>query len=44
MTTSAADTARIFAAAREPGRFAMEAMWMRFNPLHVEIRDASPTA
>ena len=39
MTTSAADTARIFSAAREAGKFAMEAMWMRFNPLHIEIRE-----
>lgn len=34
---SAADAGRIFAAARAAGRFAMEAMWMRFNPLHVEL-------
>lgn len=27
----------IFARAQEVGRFAMEGMWMRFNPLHVEI-------
>lgn len=39
MSTNAIDTARIFTAARDAGRFAMEAMWMRFNPLHVEIRD-----
>ena len=39
MTTNAADTARIFEAARAVGRFAMEAMWMRFNPLHIEIRE-----
>jgi len=38
MTTSVSETAKIFAMAREMGRFAMEAMWMRFNPLHVEIR------
>ncbi|MGN8553117.1 UNVERIFIED_CONTAM: Gfo/Idh/MocA family oxidoreductase [Microbacterium sp. SLM126] len=36
---SAAEAARIFAAARAAGRFAMEAMWMRFNPLHVELID-----
>lgn len=36
---SAADAERIFAAARAAGRFAMEAMWMRFNPLHVELLD-----
>ncbi len=39
IATSEADVARIFDAAREAGRFAMEAMWMRFNPLHVEIID-----
>lgn len=39
MATDAADVERIFATAREAGRFAMEAMWMRFNPLHVEVRD-----
>jgi predicted dehydrogenase len=39
MSTNATDTARIFTAARDVGRFAMEAMWMRFNPLHVEIRE-----
>lgn len=36
---NADDAARIFAAARTAGRFAMEAMWMRFNPLHVDLRD-----
>jgi predicted dehydrogenase len=36
---SASEAARIFAAARAAGRFAMEAMWMRFNPLHVELLD-----
>nr|WP_315266260.1 Gfo/Idh/MocA family oxidoreductase [Microbacterium lemovicicum] len=39
MTTSAADTEVVFAAAEEAGRFAMEAMWMRFNPLHIEVRE-----
>ncbi|WP_404429861.1 Gfo/Idh/MocA family oxidoreductase [Microbacterium lacus] len=39
MATSAADVARIFDAAKAAQRFAMEAMWMRFNPLHVEIID-----
>jgi predicted dehydrogenase len=34
-----ADAERVFAAARSAGRFAMEAMWMRFNPLHVELLD-----
>lgn len=37
MATSAADVAAIFAKSREVGRFAMEAMWMRFNPLHVDL-------
>ncbi|MCT9821373.1 Gfo/Idh/MocA family oxidoreductase [Microbacterium sp. W1N] len=39
LATSAADAAEIFAAARATGRFAMEAMWMRFNPLHTELRE-----
>lgn len=39
MATTASDVARIFDAAAAAGRFAMEAMWMRFNPLHVEIID-----
>lgn len=39
MATSAPDVERIFAKAADVGRFAMEAMWMRFNPLHVEVRD-----
>lgn len=39
MAETAADASRIFAAARAAGRFAMEAMWMRFNPLHVELLD-----
>jgi len=37
MATSARDIELIFAKAQEAGRFAMEAMWMRFNPLHVEV-------
>lgn len=37
MTTSAADTRAIFDSARERGLFAMEAMWMKFNPLHREV-------
>ncbi len=36
---SASEAERIFAAARAAGRFVMEAMWMRFNPLHVELID-----
>ena len=37
IATTPDDAERIFAAARSAGLFAMEAMWMRFNPLHVEI-------
>lgn len=37
MATSAADIELIFAKAQAVGRFAMEAMWMRFNPLHVDL-------
>ncbi|NQX34506.1 Gfo/Idh/MocA family protein [Herbiconiux sp. VKM Ac-2851] len=29
----------VFEAARRNDRFAMEAMWMKFNPLHVELRE-----
>jgi predicted dehydrogenase len=36
---NAGDAQRIFSAARAANRFAMEAMWMRFNPLHVELLD-----
>lgn len=35
-TLSAATADRVFAAARANDRFAMEAMWMRFNPAPVE--------
>lgn len=38
MATSAADVARIFERARERDRFAMEGMWMKFNPLHRDLR------
>ncbi len=38
MATSARDVEDIFDAAARADRFAMEAMWMRFNPLHVDIR------
>ncbi|MFK4836685.1 Gfo/Idh/MocA family protein [Microbacterium sp. ZW T2_14] len=37
MATSAADVEAIFAKAQATGHFAMEAMWMRFNPLHVDV-------
>lgn len=37
MTTSAADSARLFEIAAAHDRFVMEAMWMRFNPLHREV-------
>lgn len=37
MASTAAETAEIFDAAERAGLFAMEAMWMRFNPLHVEV-------
>lgn len=39
VATSAHDAARVYAAATAAGLFAMEAMWMRFNPLHVEVID-----
>lgn len=39
IATSADDAERVYAAAAAAGRFAMEAMWMRFNPLHVEVID-----
>jgi predicted dehydrogenase len=39
IASSAADAEQIFEAARSAGLFAMEAMWMRFNPLHVEVID-----
>jgi predicted dehydrogenase len=39
ISTSAADTEMLFARAAQADRFLMEAMWMRFNPLHVEVID-----
>ncbi|MDE0545956.1 Gfo/Idh/MocA family protein [Microbacterium sp. C7(2022)] len=39
IATCAADAERVYAAASTAGRFAMEAMWMRFNPLHIEVID-----
>ncbi|GAA1057278.1 oxidoreductase [Agromyces luteolus] len=37
MAASAAEVAQIFDAADAAGVFAMEAMWMKFNPLHVDL-------
>lgn len=37
MAMSAADVEQIFDRAAAAARFAMEAMWMRYNPLHVEL-------
>lgn len=37
ITTSAAEAEILFARAGQVDRFLMEAMWMRFNPLHVEL-------
>ncbi len=37
MTTSAADSARLFEIAAVNDCFVMEAMWMKFNPLHLEV-------
>ena len=39
IATSADDATRVYAAATTAGLFAMEATWMRFNPLHVEVID-----
>ncbi|WP_447913580.1 Gfo/Idh/MocA family protein [Microbacterium phyllosphaerae] len=39
IATSAADAELLFARAAQADRFLMEAMWMRFNPLHVEVID-----
>lgn len=37
VATCAADAERVYAEAAAANRFAMEAMWMRFNPLHVDM-------
>lgn len=37
MAESLAGVEAIFERARQVGRFAMEAMWMKFNPMHLEI-------
>jgi len=37
MAMSADEVGRIFQVASAHDRFAMEAMWMKFNPLHVEV-------
>ena len=37
MATSAEDVDRVFARASERGLFAMEGMWMKFNPLHRRV-------
>jgi predicted dehydrogenase len=39
IATSAADAELLFSRAADADRFLMEAMWMRFNPLHVELID-----
>jgi predicted dehydrogenase len=39
ITTNAADAEDLVALARERGLFAMEAMWTRFNPLVVRLRE-----
>jgi predicted dehydrogenase len=38
LAMDAAEVAEMIAISRETNRFLMEAMWTRFNPLHVELR------
>jgi predicted dehydrogenase len=38
LAMNASEVAEMVAESRETGRFLMEAMWMRFNPLHVELQ------
>ena len=38
LAMNATEAAEMTAVARRTNRFLMEAMWMRFNPLHVEIK------
>lgn len=37
LAMNATEVAEMIAVSNETGRFMMEAMWMRFNPLHVEL-------
>lgn len=39
MTTSAADAEELFAIAAAQGRFLMEGMWMKFNPVYERMTD-----
>ena len=38
LAMNAQEVAEMIAVSQETGRFMMEAMWMRFNPLHVELK------
>lgn len=38
LALSRSEVEAMIATARQSGRFMMEAMWMRFNPLHVELK------
>ncbi|MFC0681535.1 Gfo/Idh/MocA family protein [Lysobacter korlensis] len=39
MAVSAADAEQLFDAAERANRFVMEAMWMKFNPLHAQLTE-----